>query len=118
MSHLRASIAVAALALALIAASAQATTSAKLVGTVGPGFTITLTKGGTKVAKLKPGTYKITVRDRAATHDFHLVGPGVNKTTGVSFTGSVVWTVKLKKGTYKYQCDPHASFMKGSFKVS
>jgi len=26
--------------------------------------------------------------------------------------------VKLKKGTYKYVCDPHASVMKGSFKVT
>jgi plastocyanin len=32
--------------------------------------------------------------------------------------GNKTWTVKLKKGTYKYQCDPHASIMKGSFKVS
>jgi plastocyanin len=27
-------------------------------------------------------------------------------------------TVKLKKGTYKYICDPHATVMKGSFKVT
>jgi plastocyanin len=27
-------------------------------------------------------------------------------------------TVKLKRGTYRYVCDPHASFMKGSFRVS
>ena len=30
---------------------------------------------------------------------------------------ATTWTVKLKKGTYKFQCDPHASFMKGTFKV-
>jgi plastocyanin len=31
---------------------------------------------------------------------------------------TVVWHVTLRKGTYKYVCDPHATFMKGSFTVS
>jgi len=26
--------------------------------------------------------------------------------------------VTLEKGTYKFVCDPHKSFMKGQFKVS
>ena len=33
-------------------------------------------------------------------------------------TGSKTWKLTLKKGTYKYVCDPHKSFMKGSFKVT
>jgi plastocyanin len=57
------------------------------------------------------------VRDRASDHDFHLSGPGVNETTSVSGTGTVVWHVTLRKGTYKFICDPHATFMKGSFRV-
>jgi len=107
----------AAVAAALAVPAAQASTPT-LRGTVGPGFTITLTKAGKKVAKLKAGTYKIVVADKAAVHNFHLTGPGVNKKTSVSATGTTTWTLKLKKGTYKYVCDPHASGMRGSFTVS
>ena len=38
--------------------------------------------------------------------------------TDVSQTGTKTFTVTLKKGTYRFVCDPHASQMKGSFKVS
>ena len=88
-------------------------------GSVGPGFTISLTSGGKKVTSLKAGTYRFDVSDRSPIHDFHLSGPGVNKViTAVSFQGRRSVTVKLKRGTYRYVCDPHASFMKGSFRVS
>jgi plastocyanin len=107
--------AVAALAVAVAPASAAAP---KLVGTVGPGFTITLTKGGTKVKSLKAGKYTLVVRDKSNIHNFHLTGPGLNKSTSVSFVGSKTFAITLKKGTYKYVCDPHASSMKGSFKVA
>jgi len=108
---------IAALAALVVAVAAQAATPT-LTGTVGPGFTITLTQGGKKVTALKAGTYTINVADKSPMHDFHLTGPGVNKTTSVPGTGNSSWTVKLAKGTYTYVCDPHASFMKGSFKVS
>jgi plastocyanin len=110
-------IALAALLAALAASTASAATPT-LAGTDGPGFTITLTKGGKKVTQLKAGTYVFKINDKSSQHNFHLTGPGVNKTTSVGGTGTKTWTVKLKKGTYKYVCDPHASFMKGSFKVS
>ena len=42
----------------------------------------------------------------------------MNKKTGVGAKGTFTWTVTLKKGTYKFICDPHASIMKGSFKVT
>ena len=102
---------------ALAAAPAQAAPT-KLVGTVGPGFTITLTKGGKKVKTLKPGKYAITIKDKSAAHNFHLRGPGMNKMTSVGAVTTKTWKVTLKKGTYRYVCDPHASAMKGSFKVS
>ena len=73
--------AVAALAL-VVTAVAQASTP--LVATVGPGFTITLTKGGKKVTKLMHGSYTITVNDKSPIHNFHLTGPGLNKSTNVS----------------------------------
>jgi plastocyanin len=100
----------------LVPAAFAATPSLK--GVVGPGFTITLTKAGAKVKTLKAGTYVFKISDKSGIHNFHLTGPGVNKKTAVGFQGNVTWKLKLKKGTYKYMCDPHASFMKGSFTVS
>jgi plastocyanin len=114
----RISLALAAVAIGLLIAAPTQAGVARLVGTVGPGFTITLTKSGTKVTKLKAGKYAITVNDRASIHDFHLTGPGVNKVTSVAGTGQTTWTVTLQKGkTYRFRCDPHASIMKGSFKT-
>ena len=110
-------LAVAALAAALTVPAASAGGST-LNGTVGPGFTITLTQGGKKVTALTAGSYTIVVADKASIHDFHLKGPGLDKTTSVGGTGTTTWQVTLKKGSYTYQCDPHASFMHGSFKVS
>lgn len=110
---------VAILATGLVTASTGLAAAPKLVGVVGPGFTITLKSGGKLVKTLKAGTYTIAVQDKASIHDFHLKGPGVNKSTTVPFVGSQTWTVTLKAGTYTYQCDPHASAgMKGTFKVT
>jgi hypothetical protein len=109
-------VVLAAIVAALLVPSAFAATPT-LKGVVGPGFTITLKKGGVKVKKLKAGTYIVKISDKSGIHNFHLKGPGVDKKTGVGFQGAVTWRLKLKKGTYKYVCDPHASFMKGSFTV-
>jgi plastocyanin len=115
MKHI--SLALATLALGLLVVAPTQAAVPKLVGTVGPGFTITLTKSGKKVTKLKAGKYSITVNDRANIHDFHLSGPGVNKATSIGGTGKKTWTVTFKKGkTYRYICDAHP-FMKGSFKT-
>jgi plastocyanin len=123
MSHkllaLAAGIAAASLGFAIPAFGNQSAATA-LTGKVGPGFSISLSKGGKKVSSLKPGSYRITVTDKATVHDFHLFGPGVNKViTSVPFKGTKTVTVTLEEGTYTFQCDPHAaSGMKGSFKVS
>ena len=106
-------------ALALAASAVATTTATKLTGSVGPGFTISLKKGSAKVKSLKAGKYTITVSDKSNIHNFHLKGPGLNKViTGVGFKGTKTATVTLKKGTYTYVCDPHASSMKGTFKVT
>jgi plastocyanin len=110
-------VALAAITAALLAPSAIAATPT-LNGTVGPGFTITLTKAGAKVTKLKAGSYVIKIADKSSIHNFNLKGPGVSKSTTVPQTGTVTWKVTLKKGKYTYVCDPHAPFMKGSFTVS
>jgi plastocyanin len=119
LSRLPAILTVAVAAAALTgSAAAHHPQATALKGSVGPGFTISLSKGGAKVSKLKAGAYTITVSDKSSSHNFHLTGPGVNKKTDVAGTGTKSWTVTLRKGTYKFVCDPHASMMKGSFTVS
>ena len=111
-------LAAAVVLVASAAASAQATP--KLVGEVGPSFKIEVVTSADKDVKtLKTGTYTIKVEDKASIHDFHLIGPGVNKATTVGFVGTKTWTVKLKPGKYTYQCDPHAAAgMRGTFRVT
>ena len=104
-----------------VAATGNAGTakSAGLVGEVGPGFSIEVSKSGKDLEKIKAGTYTIKVEDKSSSHNFHLKGPGLNKSTTVAFKGDQSWKIKLKPGTYTYQCDPHASSgMKGTFKVT
>ena len=81
-------------------------------GAVGPGFTIKLAKKPTKAGKVK-----LVVSDRSSSHNFHLLGRGVNVKTSVGGTGTKTFTVTLKKGTYRFICDPHSSTMKGAFTI-
>ena len=104
--------------LAMLAVPAALAGPPTLTGTVGPGFTITLAKAGKKVSKLKAGTYIFKIADKASDHNFHLKGPGVDKKTSVGAKTNVTWKLKLKPGKYTYVCDPHKSFMKGSFTVT
>ena len=110
-------VALAVIVAALVVPSALAATPT-LTGTVGPGVTITLKKGSASVSKLKAGKYVFKISDKSSIHNFHLKGPGVNKSTSVGKTGPSTWTLTLKKGKYTFVCDPHASIMKGSFTVS
>ena len=108
---------VAMLALALPVA-AQAAPS-KLVGTVGPGFTITLTSGGKKVTTLKAGRYTFVITDKSSIHNFSLEKGSVHKVlTSVAFVGKKTVTMALSKGTWRFVCDPHEGGMKGTFKVT
>jgi plastocyanin len=103
---------------ALVLAAPAGAKPTKLIGTVGPGFTITLkTTAGKKVTTVKPGPYVIDVFDRASIHNFHLRGPGVNKKTSVGGTGKTTFRVTLRNGTYRYICDPHNTTLKASFTV-
>ncbi len=80
----------------------------KLSGKVGPKRTIVLkTAAGATVKKLKAGAYKIAVRDATKADNFHLIGPGVNKKTGVKFRGVVTWRLKLKAGKHTFRSDAH-----------
>ena len=109
----KAIVAAAVCAAILVAAVPAVAATPAFKGTVGPGFTISMTKKPTKAGKVK-----ITVSDKSDFHNFHLTGPGVNVKTSVGFVGTKSFTVTLKKGTYRFVCDPHATSMKGSFKVS
>jgi len=83
----------------------------KLSGSVGPGAKISLTHSA------KAGKAVLTIRDRSTKDNLHLTGPGVNKKTGVAFTGTVSWTVTLKHGTYSFRSDAHKA-LKGTLKVT
>lgn len=113
-------LSIATAAAALIAAATASASTPKLIGEVGPGFTIEVTTPADKdVKKIKAGTYVFKIEDKSSIHNFHLIGPGVNKSTSVGFTGDKTWKVTLKPGKYTYQCDPHASAgMKGTFRVT
>jgi plastocyanin len=102
---------IAALAVPGLASAAARTNT--LIGTDGPGFTITMNK-----KTVKAGTYTIIIHDKSNIHNFHLTGPGVNKLTSVPKLGTTTWKVTLKKGTYEFVCDPHAAIMKGTLKVT
>jgi plastocyanin len=85
-----------------------------LNGSVGPSFDISL--DGTD--GIKAGDYTLVVNDQSTAHNFHLTGPGgVNVSTEVSEEGEKTFDVTLVPGEYKFQCDPHASQMNGSFTV-
>ena len=79
----------------------------RLTGSVGP---------GARATSLKAGAYVLTVRDRSKTDDFRLRGKGVNVATGVAFTGSKTWKIRLAKGTYRYFSDRHPA-LKGTVRV-
>ena len=118
--HTRHTIAGATLAALALATPAVAQAAPpKLVGTVGPGFTISLkTAAGKNVTALERGTYAITVRDRSRIHDFRLRGPGFAKTlSGVAAVGTKTVTVRVAAGRYQFVCQPHASAMRGVFRV-
>jgi hypothetical protein len=107
-------------AVALLATSPAAPMSPpRLVGTVGPGFTISLKHLGKTFKTLKHGRYTFVVSDKATIHDFHIEGPGVDRAiTTVPFKGTKTVTILLRKGSFKFYCAPHESSMFGRFKVT
>ena len=96
--------------------SARAT-DGTLSAAVGPGFSISLTMGGSAVSTLPPGTYTVNVSDMSTLHNFHLSGPGVDQATDVATTSSATWTVALSAGSYHFQCDAHPTMLHGDFTV-
>src|SRR3954463_15049698 len=93
---------------ALYAGTAGAKSRGGVTGQVGPGFEIKMRLDGKPFKSLKSGTYRIKIEDKSSIHNFHLTGPGVNKSTSVGSTSETAWVVRLKNGTYRFVCDPHA----------
>jgi plastocyanin len=99
------------------AGSSESAVGRQLDGTFGPGtFQITLTKDGQQVTSLRPGIYWLTVHDNSTRHNFHLLGPNIDEVlttvpgnTASNGGGDVTVKVLLLPGTYRLQCDPHAS---------
>jgi plastocyanin len=111
---------VVALALALGAPAFARADAMKLKGTVGPGFTISLTQNGHKVKTLKAGTYTLVVADKASIHNFVLEKSGgkfEKAVTSVGFVGTKTIRVKLTRGKWEFYCKPHESTMHGDFTV-
>jgi plastocyanin len=77
----------------------------KLTGKVGPRKTISLKKGTAPVKALAAGRYRLAVTDATKGDNFHLIGPGVNRKTGVKFKGGATWTLTLKPGKYTFRSD-------------
>lgn len=100
----------------------RASGPAKLKGVVGPGYTISLKKGGKKVAKLKAGRYTFVISDKSSFHDFTLEqekgGKFEKHLTKVPTMGNVTKTITLKKGKWKYYCSAHEDQMFGFIKVT
>ena len=91
------------------------TTTTKLTAAVGPGATISLRAAdGKALSGRSHGVFSIAVNDRSATDDFHLVGPGISKATGVAFKGTVTWKLTLKAGSYLFKSDKHPA-LHGAF---
>jgi plastocyanin len=114
-------LAAASIAAVVFLVPAQASTP-KLVGTVGPGYTITLKKGTAKVKALKAGKYTFVITDKASIHNFTLEqekgGKFEKRITGTSFQGKKTVTLTLKKGKWKYYCSIHEPQMFGFFTVT
>jgi hypothetical protein len=110
-------------ALALSAVGSAGNRSAGVIvlrGTVGPGFTINLTRNGRRVTRLAPGLYRIIVSDRSSVHNFKLEKSGgalERRATTIGFVGARTITVRLTAGRWEYYCQPHESSMKGHFVV-
>lgn len=103
-------------------APASSSDAITLHGSVGPGFTISLTRNGRRVRRLRAGTYRFVIADRAAIHNFVLEkergGRFERELTDVSAVGTKTVTVRLTPGAWKYYCEPHESMMSGFFTVT
>ena len=102
----------------LLLGSVTGSSQTELRGSVGPGFTIALTDAsGSAVTHLDPGSFSLTVDDKATDHNFHLMGPAVDVQTTVDEVAARTFSLNLVDGKYTFICDAHPTRMAGSFTV-
>jgi NitT/TauT family transport system substrate-binding protein len=90
-----------------------------LEGAVGPAKTsIILKQAGARAKRVDPGKYLLIVKDNSKVLNFHLKGPGVDKSTSVKKTGTTRWTITLQPGVYTYRTDAGGKKVRGSFTVA
>ena len=115
------------IAAALVAAGgafSQGTSTPTLKGVVGPGFTISLKKGGKKVKTLKAGRYKFVISDKSNFHNFtvereHPFSPKIEKhITSTPFTGTKTLVMTLRPGSWRAYCSIHEAQMHQDFRVT
>jgi len=103
--------------LALVVAPGAHADLPRLIGTVGPGFTIDLTDGrGAHVDVVPAGKYELLVHDLSAEHNFVLGSKSTGArvaATEVEFVGDQTFTIDLVRGFYVYACSPHFQVMFG-----
>jgi plastocyanin len=92
-------------------------TPVALSAAVGPRRTITLRDDSGRLKTIAAGPVVVTVNDRSRVDNFHLIGTGVNRKTGVAFRGRATWKLTLKAGRYSYRSDKHKS-LRGAFTVT
>jgi hypothetical protein len=118
---LRLSVTVAIVAAALaVDGLASASGPTKLLGTVGPGFTISLkSRAGKRLTTLKRGKYSLVVMDRASIHNFTVKGPGIanRMITGTAFVGTKTAVLTLKPGKYTLYCTVHPTMVRTTLTV-
>jgi plastocyanin len=80
-------------------------------------ISLKLASTGSKVRSVREGTFKVAVSDTTKTQNFHLIGPGVNRKTGVRARTRATWTLELTPGKYTYRSDKKRR-LRGSFTVT
>jgi hypothetical protein len=107
---------------ALVPAATGQAQPTRLVGTVGPGFTIGLTDAtGSEIRALDAGRYDVLVRDLSDEHNFVLGHKATGRrpiSTEVAFIGETNVVVDLAPGQWVFACSPHFDTMNGQFSVA
>jgi hypothetical protein len=100
----------------VVGAGGAAGTGTTLRAVTGSDFAIALVgEDNAPVTRLDRGTYTIAIDDRSPDHNFHLVGPGIDRETTLAAVGQQTWTVRVTGGTYSFFCNPHTLTMTGRF---
>jgi hypothetical protein len=87
-----------------------------LLATVDDGAIALRTPDGKPVTDLHATIYFIDVDDRSAVNNFHLIGPGVDRSTESGSVGTVRWVVSFGwKERYRYVSDADPLATRGTF---